>query len=86
MKFYAENKINPFASCLPLVAQMPFFIGLFYLLQTDLRREICGQAIRSAFVNGKPPACGTLAGANGSEHFLFIPDLTAKATGGCWSC
>ena len=37
MKFYAENKINPFASCLPLVAQMPFFIGLFYLLQSDLR-------------------------------------------------
>ena len=27
MKFYAENKINPFASCLPLLAQMPFFIG-----------------------------------------------------------
>ncbi|HEY1539102.1 MAG TPA: YidC/Oxa1 family membrane protein insertase, partial [Solirubrobacteraceae bacterium] len=39
MKFYAENKINPFASCLPLVAQMPFFIGLFYLLRTDLRKE-----------------------------------------------
>ena len=81
MKFYAENKINPFASCLPLVAQMPFFIGLFYLLQTDLRREICGEAIRSAFVNGKPPACGTLDAATGAEHFLFIPDLTAKATG-----
>ncbi|MEA2242088.1 MAG: YidC/Oxa1 family rane protein insertase, partial [Solirubrobacteraceae bacterium] len=31
MKFYAEHKINPFASCLPLVAQLPFFIGLFYL-------------------------------------------------------
>ena len=37
MKFYAENKINPFASCLPLLAQFPFFIGLFYLLQGPLR-------------------------------------------------
>ena len=46
MKFYAENKINPFASCLPLVAQMPFFIGLFYLLQSDLRRDICGGGAR----------------------------------------
>jgi YidC/Oxa1 family membrane protein insertase len=80
MKFYAENKINPFASCLPLVAQMPFFIGLFYLLQSDLRREICGKAL-TLTAAGKPPPCSTLAGANGSESFLFIPDLTDKATG-----
>ena len=46
MKFYAENKINPFASCLPLLAQMPFFIGLFYLLQDDLRDDICGAVPR----------------------------------------
>ncbi len=73
MKFYAENKINPFASCLPLVAQMPFFIGLFYLLQTDLRRDICGQAAK---------ACGEVVGTqSGAEKFLFVPDLTDKATG-----
>src|SRR4051794_8688555 len=72
MKFYAENKINPFASCLPLVAQLPFFIGLFYLLQTDLRFEICGQT-------AKP--CGQVPGSDGSESFLFVPDLTDKAHG-----
>src|ERR687893_1745202 len=43
MKFYQENKVNPLASCLPLVAQLPVFISLFYLLRTDLREEICGQ-------------------------------------------
>jgi YidC/Oxa1 family membrane protein insertase len=79
MKFYAENKINPFASCLPLVAQMPFFIGLFYLLRNDLRFEICGKALH--VVAHKPPPCGTIAGASGAEKFLFIPDLTAQATG-----
>ncbi|MDX6689080.1 MAG: YidC/Oxa1 family rane protein insertase [Solirubrobacteraceae bacterium] len=73
MKVYQENSINPFASCLPLVAQLPFFIGLFYLLKTDLRFEICGQS--------KVP-CGQVDGAmSGAEKFLFIPDLTAKATG-----
>ena len=82
MKFYAENKINPFASCLPLVAQMPFFIGLFYLLRQDLRVEICGNAIGAAEkVAGKLPACGTLPGADGSEQFLFVPDLTGIPTG-----
>ncbi len=80
MKFYAENKINPFASCLPLVAQMPFFIGLFYLLQTDLRRDICGPAALVEAVKKIP--CADVPGAiHGAEDFLFIPDLTVKATG-----
>jgi YidC/Oxa1 family membrane protein insertase len=83
MKFYAENKINPFASCLPLVAQFPFFIGLYYLLQSDLRREICGAAAEGVarLANGKLPPCGTLQHPTGTEKFLFIPDLTAGATG-----
>jgi YidC/Oxa1 family membrane protein insertase len=74
MKVYQENKINPFASCLPILMQLPFFIGLFYLLQSDLRREICGV--------GTSP-CGEVANPTdpGAEKFLFIPDLTDKATG-----
>jgi YidC/Oxa1 family membrane protein insertase len=78
MKFYAENKINPFASCLPLVAQMPFFIGLFYLLRSDLRREICGRGIEQV---GKLVPCGQIPHPTGNERFLFIPDLTVKANG-----
>src|SRR3954453_18999204 len=41
MKFYRENKINPLASCLPLLAQIPVFISLFYMLRHDLRHDIC---------------------------------------------
>ena len=33
MKFYKEKNINPASSCLPLVAQIPIFIGLFYTLR-----------------------------------------------------
>ena len=33
MKFYKENNINPAASCLPLLAQFPIFIALFYVLR-----------------------------------------------------
>jgi len=33
MKFYRENNINPASSCLPLLAQLPIFIGLFYTLR-----------------------------------------------------
>ena len=39
MKFYKENKINPYASCLPIVFQIPIFIGLFFVLR-DFKKEI----------------------------------------------
>lgn len=35
MKFYRENKVNPFGSCLPLLLQMPIFLALFYMLRTE---------------------------------------------------
>jgi YidC/Oxa1 family membrane protein insertase len=68
MRFYKENKVNPFASCIPLVAQLPVFITLFYVLRHEL-----------------PPDMGCPAAGHCSDYgasFLFIPDLTAKATGG----
>ena len=39
MKFYKENKINPYASCLPIVFQIPIFISLFFVLK-DFEKEI----------------------------------------------
>jgi YidC/Oxa1 family membrane protein insertase len=68
MKFYRENKVNPFASCLPMVAQFPVFIALYYMLREDLRVDICGQSENP---------CGSTP----ESTFLFINDLTDKATG-----
>lgn len=67
MRFYKENKVNPFASCIPLVAQLPVFITLFYVLRHELPPDMgCPEAGHCA--------------AYGAE-FFFIKDLTAKATG-----
>ena len=33
MRFYKENKINPAASCLPILVQIPIFISLFFVLK-----------------------------------------------------
>jgi YidC/Oxa1 family membrane protein insertase len=33
MKFYRENKINPAASCLPIVFQIPVFFALYFVLK-----------------------------------------------------
>lgn len=69
MALYKEHSVNPFGSCLPLVAQLPVFFALFYMLQGDLRTDICGQAAKACGDVGQP------------EKFLFVPDITDKATG-----
>jgi YidC/Oxa1 family membrane protein insertase len=43
MSFYRENKINPLASCVPLLLQLPVFMSLFYLLRSpEFKNEIAG--------------------------------------------
>jgi YidC/Oxa1 family membrane protein insertase len=104
MKFYQEHKINPLASCLPLLLQIPVFISLFYMLRTDLKKHICGNqlvayynqhaatlatkyhsATHIAAVSKLPgkfvesTSCNTVAPH--SAKFLFLPDITNKATG-----
>jgi YidC/Oxa1 family membrane protein insertase len=76
MKFYKENKVNPLGSCLPLVAQLPVFISLFFMLRENLRHDICPSINPIAHAPHQLP-CGTHGGAG----FLFIPDVTNKATG-----
>jgi YidC/Oxa1 family membrane protein insertase len=75
MKFYQENKINPFASCLPLVLQMPVFISLFYMLRKDLRHDICPDINPPQVSNPKP------CGSSDASQFFFIPDITNNAHG-----
>ena len=75
MKFYQENKVNPFASCLPLVLQMPVFISLFYMLRKDLRHDICPDINPPTRV--EPEAVRIDRGV----AVPFIPDITDKATG-----
>jgi YidC/Oxa1 family membrane protein insertase len=76
MKFYQENKINPFASCLPLALQMPVFISLFYMLRKDLRHDICPAINPPQVANPKP------CGSSEASQFFFIPDITNTAHGG----
>jgi YidC/Oxa1 family membrane protein insertase len=85
MKFYRENKINPLASCLPLLAQIPVFISLFYMLRKDLRADICpDQVVKGDILNSmaldkglNPHACPD----GGNAAFLVIDNLTTRATG-----
>ncbi|HZE06669.1 MAG TPA: membrane protein insertase YidC [Solirubrobacteraceae bacterium] len=90
MKFYKENNVNPLGSCLPMVLQLPVFVALYYMLRENLRHDICPTVqqqfqqhyalthhVSMAAAAGQTTACGS----GGAASFLFIGDLTSKATG-----
>jgi YidC/Oxa1 family membrane protein insertase len=56
MKFYRENKVNPAASCLPILFQIPIFISLFYVLR-DFEKDVFPKYPASTldFLNGLVP-------------------------------
>jgi len=56
MKFYKENKVNPAASCLPLLPQLPIFFSLYYVLR-DFTKTAGADVPASAlqFLNGLVP-------------------------------
>jgi YidC/Oxa1 family membrane protein insertase len=105
MNFYRENKINPLASCLPLLLQLPVFISLFYMLRNDLKKHICGPALVQHYNTLSTHSKAGFGGVSGtvasvahlpskyiektncqavdphSAKFLFLPDITNKATG-----
>ncbi|HUH80808.1 MAG TPA: YidC/Oxa1 family membrane protein insertase [Solirubrobacteraceae bacterium] len=95
MKFYREKKINPLASCLPLLLQLPVFISLFYMLRTDLKKHICPEGMITAYNHAAHKAVQHIGEVPShfigettcnqvephSAKFLFLPDITDKATG-----
>jgi YidC/Oxa1 family membrane protein insertase len=97
MKFYRENNVNPMGSCLPMVAQLPVFISLYYMLKESLRGDICPgvqHAFQASYAAAHHVSLHAAAGQttyctnptyahfyHGGAGFLFIPDLTNTATG-----
>ncbi len=85
MKLYREHNVNPFGSCLPLVAQLPVFVSLFYMLRSDLRRDIChqvgGALVKHVSGHTSTTVCTNAAAYHHDVRFLFIPDLTTSAHG-----
>ena len=76
MKLYKEEGVNPMASCLPLLLQMPIFLALFYVLNSVSRTP--DQAL-GYFFQANPELAtslhnATIFGAQLSSTFLPFTD------------
>lgn len=74
MKFYAEHKVNPFSSCLPMILQMPIFFALYQVLG-QLAPKTVASTSKAVLAKMNLAAYLQLHGSTGSFYGI-IPDLT----------
>jgi YidC/Oxa1 family membrane protein insertase len=73
MKLYQEHKVNPMASCLPLVAQMPVFIIMFRILHGMTYEPVGGnEVVARAVLNA--------GGVDSSVPVGFLPRYLASGS------
>ncbi len=72
MKLYQEHKVNPLASCLPLLAQMPVFIIMFRAI-SGLTSRIDGGVFEPKYLDESSDIYQSLVGKN--EMLSFGVDL-----------
>src|SRR5260221_9197549 len=86
MKFYREKGINPAASCLPMLAQFPVFIALYYTLKHFTSNFLCTTPAMSGTTKlGQPvAACRAVvkhAVDTGQLSWLhFVHDITVAVS------
>lgn len=81
MKLYREEGVNPMASCLPLLLQMPIFLALFYVLNSVSRAtdasHVIGYFFQQDFTLVQSLQGATIFGAPISATFLPIASFGA---------
>jgi len=80
MKFYRENKINPAASCLPMLLQIPVFIALFYTLKYFNTNFLCTTPQTAGKTHVAIAHCQTLVQHADLSFLHFIPSIAAATT------
>ncbi|WP_415103028.1 membrane protein insertase YidC [Nocardioides sp.] len=79
MQLYKDSGTNPFASCLPLIVQMPIFLALFRLLNHAARDVPKGVLTQEQV---KQLSDATIFGAHISDTFTGSGDITVKILAG----
>ncbi|MCI4354084.1 MAG: membrane protein insertase YidC [Thermoplasmata archaeon] len=67
MKLYQENKVNPLASCLPLLLQLPIFFALFRVLRDSYKHVPQDSSLYKALCGGVSKCT-----ADTAHHLKFL--------------
>jgi YidC/Oxa1 family membrane protein insertase len=77
MKLYKETNTNPFASCLPLLVQMPVFLALFRLIDQAAKNPENARGLMTPELN-EQFGDAVFLGAKISDTFSTTDDLSVR--------
>src|SRR6478752_8755671 len=77
MKLYKESGTNPFASCLPIILQMPIFLALFRLIDQAVKNPEDPKGLMTVTLN-QQFRDATFLGAKISDTFLNTDDIGVR--------
>ena len=77
MKLYKETGTNPFASCLPLLVQMPVFLALFRLIDQAAKNPEVERGLMTTTLN-EQFGDAVFLGAKISDTFMTTDDIGVR--------
>ena len=77
MKLYKDTGTNPFASCLPIILQMPIFLALFRLIDQAVKHPEDPRGVMTVTLN-EQFRDATFLGAKISDTFMSTQDNSVR--------
>jgi YidC/Oxa1 family membrane protein insertase len=77
MKLYQERKVNPLGGCLPILVQMPIFIGMFYVIREFGGYTLGGRSIPPAYPSFHEGGILWFQNLSVADPYHILPILSA---------
>ncbi len=77
MRLYQERKINPLGGCLPILVQMPIFIGIFYVIRQFGGYSLGGRTIPPQYPSFHEGGLMWFQNLSVADPYYILPILSA---------
>ena len=77
MKLYQERKVNPLGGCLPILVQMPVFIGIFYVIREFGGYSLGGRTIPPQYPSFQEGGLMWFQNLSVADPLYILPILSA---------
>jgi YidC/Oxa1 family membrane protein insertase len=77
MKLYQERKVNPLGGCLPILIQMPIFIGIFYVIREFGGYRIGDRVVPPKFESFHEGGIMWFQNLSAPDPFYLLPVISA---------
>ena len=77
MKLYQERKVNPLGGCLPILVQMPIFIGIFYVIREFGGYRIGDKVVPPKFESFHEGGILWFQNLSAADPYFILPVISA---------